>query len=355
MPRPALFVGASSEGLDIARKVRAQLKHDAEVTLWTDDVFRLNESALDGLFRQLQLADFAALVLTPDDLTESRGRTSESPRDNILLELGLFLGHLGRRRTFAIYDSDRAPKVPSDLLGITLATYKGNRADGNLMAAVGEACDLIRESMQAERLRLRPIPPATSIPQAPSRRKRACLVWVVGSYGSLNDQQRHTAERLLSPLAAGLMSQGFRVVMGESEMLLELARKCRDASLTGSTESATTMLFVSLRRNDIDAFFKRAVGAQPDIALVVGGNTDRGRTREELSLAVGKGIPILSVPATGGVAAETASTVTLSGAEQTVLQKAWDVGDLSKTILSVVARIASQGIGRKPRSGRAPV
>jgi len=46
--------------------------------------------------------DFAALVLTADDLTASRQVVSLGPRDNVLFELGLFMGRLGRSRTFVI-------------------------------------------------------------------------------------------------------------------------------------------------------------------------------------------------------------------------------------------------------------
>ena len=36
--------------------------------------------------------DFAVLILTPDDLTEPKGLTMNSPRDTVLFELGLFMG-----------------------------------------------------------------------------------------------------------------------------------------------------------------------------------------------------------------------------------------------------------------------
>ena len=39
MNKPALFVGSSSEGLDLARAVRALLDEDAEVTLWKEGLF----------------------------------------------------------------------------------------------------------------------------------------------------------------------------------------------------------------------------------------------------------------------------------------------------------------------------
>jgi hypothetical protein len=41
-------------------------------------------------------------------------------------------------------------KLPSDLAGVTLAPYRGSRDDQNLMAAVGEACDLILDAIRGK-------------------------------------------------------------------------------------------------------------------------------------------------------------------------------------------------------------
>lgn len=37
--RPSVFIGSSSEGLKVARNVKAQLSNDAEVTIWHEGVF----------------------------------------------------------------------------------------------------------------------------------------------------------------------------------------------------------------------------------------------------------------------------------------------------------------------------
>ncbi|MBD2752637.1 TIR domain-containing protein [Spirosoma validum] len=144
MNQPSVFIGSSSEGLDVARNIKAQLKNEAEITIWQEGVFGLNSSYLESLANALENFDFAILVLTPDDMVESRNQSAQSPRDNVLFECGLFMGKLGRSRTFIVYDSDKPIKIPSDLAGISLATYQGQRRDNNLMAAVGEACDPIR-------------------------------------------------------------------------------------------------------------------------------------------------------------------------------------------------------------------
>jgi hypothetical protein len=148
MSKPALFVGSSSEGLDLARTVRALLSEDAEATLWNEGLFDIGDTFIESLVHALPRFDFAALVLTADDLTTSRQISALGPRDNVLFELGLFMGRLGRSRTFVIRPRGEV-KIPSDLAGLTAAVYDWPRADGNHKAAVGPACDSIREMIRS--------------------------------------------------------------------------------------------------------------------------------------------------------------------------------------------------------------
>jgi hypothetical protein len=146
--RAKIFVGSSREGQDIARAIRQQLKDIAEVTLWSDGTFRPGGSTLESLVKTLLDYDFAILAVTPDDTIKVRGSIISAPRDNVVFEAGLFTGAIGRSRTFLVYDTNAAPKLPSDLSGVTLAEFR-RRAGGNLVAAVGEATDEIREAILA--------------------------------------------------------------------------------------------------------------------------------------------------------------------------------------------------------------
>lgn len=121
--KPKLFIGSSEEGLEIARAIEVQLEKDAEVTIWKDGVFGLGRGTLESLEKALCQFDFAVLVLTPDDMILSREVISQSPRDNILLELGMFCGRIGRERTFIVYNRDIDIKLPSDLAGVTTADF----------------------------------------------------------------------------------------------------------------------------------------------------------------------------------------------------------------------------------------
>jgi hypothetical protein len=149
MTKVAIFIGSSSEGLEFARAVRALLAQDAEVTLWNEGFFAVGNTFIDSLVNALPRFDFAAVVLTPNDLTTSRDVNTLSPRDNALFELGLFMGRLGRERTFVVRPRSNDLKIPSDLAGLTTAPYDWPRADGNHQAAVGPACDDIREMIRS--------------------------------------------------------------------------------------------------------------------------------------------------------------------------------------------------------------
>jgi hypothetical protein len=150
MPKPSLFIGSSTEGLDFARAIRTSLSDVAETALWNDGVFSLGRTFIESLISAVSRFDFAALVLTPDDQMVVRNDETFGPRDNIVFELGLFMGRLGRERTFIVRpgaESGRL-KIPSDLAGISVATFDWPRSDLSYRAALGPACDLMREAIR---------------------------------------------------------------------------------------------------------------------------------------------------------------------------------------------------------------
>jgi Predicted nucleotide-binding protein containing TIR-like domain len=150
---PALFIGSSSEGMAIARELQAEVDQQCEPTVWSQDVFLPSSTPLSELFRAAQNADFAALILTPDDSVVSRGEQKPAARDNVIFELGLFLGTLGPQRVFIIRPRGRDLHLPSDLAGVTILDYNPDRRDGNLRAAIGPAATAIRNRISSEGLR----------------------------------------------------------------------------------------------------------------------------------------------------------------------------------------------------------
>ncbi len=145
--RPVVFIGSSSEGLEIAEAIQVNLDRVCEVVIWSQGVFGLAKGTLESLAQRVNDFDFAVLVLTPDDLITSREKTQQSARDNVLIELGLFIGRIGRDRTFVIFDRGADMKLPSDLAGVTIADYQLH-SSGNLRSSVGAPCTMIKESIR---------------------------------------------------------------------------------------------------------------------------------------------------------------------------------------------------------------
>jgi CAP12/Pycsar effector protein, TIR domain len=150
--KSSVFVGSSSEGLRIAQTVQVLLDPVAEVELWCQGVFGLSQGTLESLVLALDRFDFAVLVLTADDLLLTRGVEAHAARDNVLFELGLFAGGIGRDRTFMLYDRTNPPRLPSDLAGIAAATYAPH-ATGNFEAALGAACTKIQNAVERSGVR----------------------------------------------------------------------------------------------------------------------------------------------------------------------------------------------------------
>ena len=148
-PRPVLFVGCSVEALPIGRAIQSSLEHDPIlVRVWTDDTFKASHFPVESLERELTKVDFAALVLSPDDTVTSRDSTEEAPRDNLVFELGLFMGALGHSRTFLLHPRGSGIKIPTDLLGFTPLTYQTS-SDGPTSVSVASACEDIRSAILA--------------------------------------------------------------------------------------------------------------------------------------------------------------------------------------------------------------
>jgi hypothetical protein len=107
------------------------------------------------LIAALDEFDFAVMVISGDDLLESREQNYNSPRDNVLFELGLFMGRIGRERTFVLHEDNPKLKLPSDLAGITRVSYRIRNGEPNVSAACTRITQAIRRLGVVERRKKR--------------------------------------------------------------------------------------------------------------------------------------------------------------------------------------------------------
>jgi predicted nucleotide-binding protein len=139
--------------LDVAHEIQAQLEHDVLSTVWTDGLFLAGGYPLEILEKAVNDSDFAVAVAQPDDIVETRGARVPTLRDNVLFELGLFMGRLTRYRTILVHPRASGLNLPSDLQGLTLVSYQDG-PPGELPARLGPACHQIRKIVKSLGVRI---------------------------------------------------------------------------------------------------------------------------------------------------------------------------------------------------------
>ena len=143
--RIKVFVISSRESLAVARVVQNAFSYDNFVVKpWTDDVFRVANYPLQSLFDAVYDADFAVAIAHADDTTTVRGQSWPTPRDNVIFELGMAMGHLGKDRAILMESREHGVKLPSDMTGITTIPYR-YEPGCDAAALMGPACNQLRD------------------------------------------------------------------------------------------------------------------------------------------------------------------------------------------------------------------
>jgi predicted nucleotide-binding protein/hypoxanthine phosphoribosyltransferase len=140
-PKKRVLILSSSERLDVAKAVKSVLEKDSghaiEATVW--DRTGPKGWLLEHIVSMVRQFPFVVVVLAGDDGLVHRGRPMQSPRDNVIMELGLAMATNGIARTFIVGSRDSSLKLPTDINGLYTGSF-GRREDGNWEEAVRDAC-----------------------------------------------------------------------------------------------------------------------------------------------------------------------------------------------------------------------
>ena len=181
MEKPSIVIFSSEQGLSIAKEIRSQLGNSSYAEAWLERPFYSGDYPLGSLINTLESKDYAVIVMTSDDLTIAgrdlasldvnnvSNEALPSPCDNVVFELGLSIGILGRERTFLVRDRNPGLKLPTDLAGFN-----------DLDMDVGYACSQIKEVTSKFGLRLES-PRIQPISQISDRYLRSFGASIVGS------------------------------------------------------------------------------------------------------------------------------------------------------------------------------
>lgn len=152
-----VFIGSSSEGTKIANEIRDRINEELgdwlECETWKDGgVFSLNRGTLESLVKASRKYDYGIMLASKDDVVIKRYKVFPAMRDNVLFEMGLFLGSLGLQRAFLITHDKTV--LPSDFNGVTVVKYN----DKNLESKID---DIIKELKKTKAsYNLKPVPSA---------------------------------------------------------------------------------------------------------------------------------------------------------------------------------------------------
>jgi hypothetical protein len=148
--KPTVFVGSSSERLNIVTRLAKELQPDVEVLRWDKNVFVPGRFTLEDLQDAMKRSDFAIFVFAGDDIVKWRKKVNPAPRDNVVLEIGMAIGMIGHRRLLLLYSRRDRAKMPSDLLGFNYVPLEDVRSKRH---AITQAAEVIRQQLIAEGLR----------------------------------------------------------------------------------------------------------------------------------------------------------------------------------------------------------
>lgn len=149
--KPQIFIASSVEGIDIAYTLQELLEDNAECTVWDQGVFDPSSYTIPDLTKILKISDYGIFAFSIDDTVRIRGEEKGTVRDNVIFELGLFMGAIGQKNCFIIIpDVGEKIHLPTDLSGITVLKYNAKRKDGNLKAALGPSVNKIRNVLNCK-------------------------------------------------------------------------------------------------------------------------------------------------------------------------------------------------------------
>jgi hypothetical protein len=132
----------------VARALNVNLEHFARCTLWIN-AFPLTKTNIEALVTSCAENDFGVFVYSNEDILKMRGEEYSAARDNVIFESGLFVGMHGRDRTFILSPHNIEDfHIPTDLLGVTLATYDAERVAKDSISATSTAATRINKAIE---------------------------------------------------------------------------------------------------------------------------------------------------------------------------------------------------------------
>lgn len=155
--KPRLFIGSASEDLGIVDLLRTQLEGVAQVVPWKQlREFGEEFTNYTALIKSVNTFDFGLFVLGATDTASIRDKSERIARDNVYIEMGMFIGALGPSRVMAAVErksiDDTKSKTLADLEGVIMPTYDSTNATTKEQS-ISEISNQFRQRIQYHKRR----------------------------------------------------------------------------------------------------------------------------------------------------------------------------------------------------------
>jgi predicted nucleotide-binding protein len=156
LPTPALAGAIRKVFVVYGHDTQARTQLEAMLRRWQVEPLLLDQLPSGGqtIIEKLESvrrdANFAVVLATPDDEGYAKGKPDEKAfrvRQNVALELGMMLAHLGRPRVAILMNGDVKMERPSDIQGLLYIPFKDSVEEAkvtlaNEMTAQGISIDM---------------------------------------------------------------------------------------------------------------------------------------------------------------------------------------------------------------------
>ena len=154
LKKPRLFIGSSREGRYSPARSKQTWTATRSAAYSNRVLFELSVSTFQQLLKAVETSDFGVYVCSADDVTAMRGISKAVARDNVLLELGMFMGSLRPAADIFLDTVWCRPSSSNRLASITSwHFYEAQRSDGAWRQATGPFCSEVRTKIENEGFR----------------------------------------------------------------------------------------------------------------------------------------------------------------------------------------------------------
>ncbi|MEO6733652.1 MAG: TIR domain-containing protein [Ferruginibacter sp.] len=145
--KPKVFIASSSSALNYTTAVKDHIQDKCEIHVWADVPDYPAKTITDWLVMITERYDFGVFIFSNDDKAKIDKKHYAVVRDNVLFELGLFVGQLGWERCSILRPKINNFHLPYDLEGILQQRFEVPKADEEIKSALRVPCGNIRNDI----------------------------------------------------------------------------------------------------------------------------------------------------------------------------------------------------------------